>query len=1013
MADEQKSRGRVTRDEGTPTVPRPGDYYVCVVADDKIKAGELVLITKVFGEEIRYVSGDDPYRWNVADFLKHYEFDPGGAERRVEEIVQLMRDVRELQREAVEIRDAEREGARLDSLNQPLLADGETPGGQEAGESGTALIPAREQAAVAVERAKLRAAETRNRVELFLDSVERKKERIRALRKEQEAALEALEGLRGLVSKAEKIIAILNVYLGHDEEIVQIREGEPATAETKISVRQLVLYADEECAINARYGGLDFEDVGRFDEWVSKPENIDQVLPEPRGIVAFKPRRSDKNYGNDVANAYLNALNKRTYFLIRNGERLYRICSTVAVGDRLFPTRTEFDELFVKRQYDFGEHKNKTVRLRPGSREFAEALDAADEKQKEYGTVLLMIQGLIDRTDVFGPFAADYVNVMDRIRHEDFISYVHDAESLLGTGRPPFRQWQEELNARLDVGHRIIGIFDLYEEGLRYNKDGECFRLHPLRAERPANNVLHRIERREGDGFVFYYERHQKIYTPARWERELFREAKVRASCRLEPDDRFFIDFDAVSEDDVRFYLGDRVNRHDYLVMFPLLKEALRLKEEERREEEPFRALLVGQIMRVHGAAREDAEAQIDDLIRWFKFEKAHVHRALKSEDAKAVRMIVHEYGLRLERESERRARQKVSRAVVEAVLAAEPAAIYVGHKRENTYVALVAENDENIFVREQEWLIVAGSGAATMKTERRWRVVDSRRLRWEELWAGGRWGEWRKDARASRFLTDPELEELAGAIWARVKESAERHRHFRDGEKNPVFWPLALVITPEQTLRAWYADSKAHCPPVKTGEGVSEPSLGRCEITWKRASGGKADIAGVSNSRGYTYMIREGYVDERVPAEGERPWDGHRVVWTDAKAVERFDAEWRRARKAEAAREAIDKTVSSVGEQVEKAMRRKIVAAIRERYERDHGAPELWEKHLAAQRVPEQHAAGFRKAVEKIVSRGGEVRGRTVAEIVEEAAGLGVEIEPDEFAALPMEHVVKVRAKK
>jgi hypothetical protein len=1049
MTSEENIKGKVTRDDGVPTVPRPGDYYANR-KDKDLEAGDLALVTYVDGDRIKFVSGEQEYGWDVASFLENYEFDPHGAEKREAEILSLMREVREMQRTVVEIQEEEEAGGQLEigAATQPLLADGagateprggETGGGEgvvggEQQPGGSALIPRREQAAIVIEQSKLRAAATRNRIELFLESVAKKKDRLKALRKEQEAALEAMSKLRKIVKRAEQIIKILNVYLGQDEEIVMLRDGEAAPPETKISVRQLVLFADEECAINAKHGGLDFENVHLFDEWVSKPENLQQVLPDLRGIVAFKPRRSNKEYGSVGANVYLNALNKQTYFLIRNGERLYRIASGVSVGDNLFPTATEFDELFIKKEYDWETREYKYSRMRPGSHDFAKALDEADEKQKKYGMVLLMIQGLIDRTDVFHPFLADYVNVMDRRRHEDFISYVQDGENLLTTGRPLFSEWMQELNAKLDVGHRIIGVFNMYERGLRHDNYGKCSRLHPPRAEFPDNLTLYTIERREGEYFTFYYQRGER-----KWEeyeepvpdkpgyvyvRHREADFEKRASCRVKPSDRFILNFDAVNVEDIEFYLSDRVNRHEYLVMFPLLQTVVKLKKQERRQEEPFRKLLVGQIMREHDATLEDASAHIDGLISWWKF-KNREHRALLSADTKALRMIVKEYGLRREREAERAEQLAVARKVVEAVRAAHSEVIYVGHKRENIYVALVPENDENIFVKEQEWRLDTATGSVAMKEEKRWRGVDSRRLRWAAVWTGGRWGDWMLDARTNRYLTDPEREAVAPDVWETVRKREESWKSRQSDKASIVFWPLALSVTPEQEIQAWYADRRAVVSKTDASK-VQEPSLERATFTWKRDPQGKLKLT-LDSTGHYQYKISEMRSDDRIPKEGERPWEErkrkkaekkgagvearYKLLWTDPAAIERFDKECERALAAIKRKDKLFEYVWRSGVQVEEAMRERLIAAARERYDRDHGAPELWEKHLERLNIPDCHSSSFREAVGEVVYRGGAVNGRTVREIVEEAAAKGCEIEAEELAKLPLDLVINVDA--
>jgi hypothetical protein len=55
-----------------------------------------------------------------------------------------------------------------------------------------------------------------------------------------------------------------------------------------VHVRQQVLAMDEESALNASTGGIDVRSIAAFDQWItSDPANLEQVLPEQRGVVAF------------------------------------------------------------------------------------------------------------------------------------------------------------------------------------------------------------------------------------------------------------------------------------------------------------------------------------------------------------------------------------------------------------------------------------------------------------------------------------------------------------------------------------------------------------------------------------------------------------------------------------------------------------------------------------------------------------------------------------------------------
>lgn len=1051
MTKETTINGRVTRDESIPGVPRPGDYYVKVrdIEDgDTEQLGELVLVLRVDGDEIRYFSLNEQWKSGINDFMAAYDYDPEGADKREEEIREARRDLRELLRRGSVLRAQAADMPQLGIAAAPtnLLVgeavesgqDGNQPQGHDTGLVPTGeLATRREQTVIAVERTKLHVATTRNEIQRFIGEVAAKKARLEMLLKDQEAMYAALDGLSGLVSRLNKIIAVLNVYLGINEEIVQIREGRPAHPGTKIHVRQLVLYADEECAIAADEGGIDWANLDTFDSWLCKPDHLQQVLPEQRGIIAFKPRRNDKKYTeNEFTNILLNQNNRKTYYLLRNGEALYRIASEVEVGSYLFPPKDEFEKLFVSYTYT-GVGRRKEVRLRPGSREFADAMEKADAKARRYGMVALLIQGLIDRTDVFKPFNFDEINILDIASHEQHITYIRDAEQVLLTGRPSFREWLGGLNRQIEVGQRIIGIFDMYGHKLEY-RQGRCDRLSPGNAPLPDNYALHTVERKTEHGFQIFYERDD-----SRWERyeepipdqpgwvyKRHRKAayKRRASCQLYPSDGFIIPFDLVSIEDIQYYLNSRTERHTYTQMFPLLKMVLKLKEEERRKEEPFRALLIGQIMRVHDALREEAEAEVDGLICWYKM-KVKQHRSLLKDDRKAIRMIVAEYEMKRRRDAAREALRREEQRIIEAISAAQPDIIFIGHKKDDLYVALIAENTENIFVREQTWSWDAESGQGALKDEKRWRTVDKRRERWAALWTGARWEHWGFDASARKYLTDPEREELTGQVWELVRE---KHQKWNQDERSRrVFIPVALAITPEHKLHAYYVDKRGVAPRTvkraKAGAGIKEPNLAYMVLKWKRGRSGavcfEALLWGNEHDASYVEYTHGG---KRLPKAGGRPWDfdkdmgrrvgehgDYRVLWVDEKAVARFDADWKRVISAQSRDERLDNLAFAASNQVDAALLAELHRQLRERYDADHNPPELWKAYLKKQQISEPHASGFRKAVGRVLHNGGRVIGKTVREIIEQAATLGVEIKAKEARVLPLDLVIAKTKKK
>ena len=98
-------------------------------------------------------------------------------------------------------------------------------------------------------------------------------------------------------------------------------------------------------------------------------------------------------------------------------------------------------------------------------------------------------------------------------------------------------------------------------------------------------------------------------------------------------DDRCMINYDEANWEQILYYTEDRVERRNYLTMLPVLKGiAVQLKEEWRWERS-FRCLLKSQF------DCDLTDEVINKAITWWK-NKVIYKRPLKSEDAKALRMI-------------------------------------------------------------------------------------------------------------------------------------------------------------------------------------------------------------------------------------------------------------------------------------------------------------------------------------------------------------------------------------
>lgn len=81
--------------------------------------------------------------------------------------------------------------------------------------------------------------------------------------------------LKAELAKMTEVAHTMDLYLGRNEEMQVIREGQPAPDDTPITIRQRVLVMAEEAAILTEPGttGLDYRDVATFVEWLQDETN--------------------------------------------------------------------------------------------------------------------------------------------------------------------------------------------------------------------------------------------------------------------------------------------------------------------------------------------------------------------------------------------------------------------------------------------------------------------------------------------------------------------------------------------------------------------------------------------------------------------------------------------------------------------------------------------------------------------------------------------------------------------
>ena len=416
-----------------------------------------------------------------------------------------------------------------------------------------------------------------------------------------------------------KLLYVIETYLGLKEEVYQLKEGKKASENEPLTIHQLKLYMDEEVGI-WEDGGMDFESIDIFDEWITK--NYKKFLYNKKSICAWQIRRNDKEYSSDAhVNFMLNTENKCTYFLIRNGENLYRIWSNIQITDRFFPKTHEYEKM-MKDEFNWSpEEKIKS-------------------KHQNYMYGLVALQGLIERTDIFGSkLRESKVNLLvpDGFSEEE-IHLIRDAEQeyWIGNGKLTWKDYIKKNKETLKLGIRVI----LNQEGNWYydGKDRQTnWRTYPFHpGYNPTLEEIYQIEE-VNDGksysgwqFKIYYNSEDTIY-PADWNLDSHERIR-RVPFRMYGDE--LLNYDEITIEDCEYYEKNRFERHQYIYLLPILHWAKKLKIKEKELEDNFIKFIKPQIK------FDIDDEEIREVVKWWKF-KNKWKRELTKDDSKAIRMVL------------------------------------------------------------------------------------------------------------------------------------------------------------------------------------------------------------------------------------------------------------------------------------------------------------------------------------------------------------------------------------
>lgn len=876
--------------------------------------------------------------------------------------------------------------------------------GADAASTREAIVQAR--VALARQRADIERSQADQRAELS-----RKREEFDRQRREMEAQFDKaraelesqMRPLQEQLAKMTEVMWSVDLYLGRDESLQLIRDGQPAPADTPITVRQKVLVMAEESLVLMGSGstGMDADGVPEFISWLcADDENLSRVLPEQKGVVVLVPTRVKARSGNAFEDAARNDANSESFWLLRNGQRLYLLTvdPQLRLDDRILPNRTEFVEVFDQKL--FGMRLGEPVR--PGSDEWFELEKVADARRRHYMRVMLVLKGITDRTPVWHPLpegGVDFMSVRDQDRGKIVLIQDGDQSRQLGEAGETFSQWQRRLNALLRPGLRVIG--DWHSQGFREEyvrsegyRRGYHPRLYPNRIEsRPETGVPHLIEGRKDGGYVVRFERTDSIYkrnlpVPDQpgyvYAGEMPVAPKQRASCVVMASDDWVLPFDLITVPELERFLASREERSKhFLSMVPVIRAALEAKRAEAEAEREFRVLL-GALLVSEGAEVSDAPALVEELVHWWKV--SHTWSKPLNGDGphekKAADQIVAEY----------RARSAAAGDAAEDTIVevgrTVPGVIAVARDRQGRWFAYAPSpgaHEAGVFLD-----ITRIRRNGTIGETKAWQILATRTAAALHVaWQADEWAGWTHGQVRRQRLSEPERT----ALIAQAKEAAAaagtvvcviefwNPKEPGDRRMRAYSWvgadPDDATVVPDDSAFGWRW--KLSDPAIKARSWRVDTSGAHPALVEASSTG---DAAFSKYTGGMPW-----WPDDATQYPDARP----RLVWLNADFYPRVQAYQERC--AEAARTRLQTRREAEAaayryvRPVEEAIHEAQVAAIRARFEEDYGrdADDLWDAHLKSITIKAPiHSRDLWALIATAQKRGEAVIGRTLDELAD-----------------------------
>lgn len=680
------------------------------------------------------------------------------------------------------------------------------------------------------------------------------------LQAQLEETRRALEPLRKKAAEMVEQVEAISLYLGTDEDVNLIRDGEPAPAATPIHVVQGMRFMDEEMAIAAEAMGIEDATIdpgqegwATFDEWLLEdPKNLRQVLPADRGVVAMRSARVNRS--DSYSRRFSTDGSEVVHLLVVNGDKIGWVnAGDFDPGERLIPERDEFDRFFQNRD---------GTRLAPGSHQYTRAMENSEKHRRRFLKIALVLQGILDRHTLLGPLPVDDLSVVDPAAYDNghIVLILDNEATALGSGIREWPAWRAMIGRGAEPGQRVVLG---HVPGSREDE-----RIHPRWANNPPIGEPLELKRRKDGSFYVAYPRTDKVLRrnvpipdkPGWVWKTSYEPATSNATCTVDPahDDFLLpIDHPDVTPEIIEWFLTSRDNRRHFQATVPLLRGVRHLLQAEAEAEEPFLNLAAQTAGKTLGRHVDEVEWLVADTMRWWK-NKNRQHRTLVDRwgnDSGAFNEIV--------AETERRAAVldlEDDPKILAAIDRECPNAIWVGRRHDRTYVAITPHDDRDIFVTVSEWTPARGNRRPDVE----WVTKPDVRA-YKTIRSTDRHDRWPRYTNIAYVLTGPEIE-------AAVTELRDAHPD-----------ALAIELTERDWLthpmfKVWAPNKAPKIPRKRPLTGVSRKGdLKGTRYYWTRSDGMEAAPDWRNETTGF-------------PLHRHRKQE---YVWVDTAAMDSLQADW------------------------------------------------------------------------------------------------------------------------